>query len=384
MPVIYKLYNQIKHYEWGSHESIPHFLGFENSEDLPCAEMWMGTHSGAPSQVQPDGNNKNRVNLADISGDLPFLFKLLAADKPLSIQAHPNLLQASEGFRRENEAAISLNDPVRNYKDPNHKPEIICAITPFLLMAGFREPSQIRKSLECLASEPLLKETFLSLLRALDSSSLKGFFNVLFNLTETERKNIGLFFSGDGTDKESGVISPEQFKLMKNFAAVYPDDAAVISPLYLNLLTLESGQAIFVPAGVLHAYIKGFGVELMSSSDNVLRGGLTNKHIDIPELMNILNFVPYMPQVYSPPLTSSFFCYPAPCADFLLFFIRGNGGDITFNGNCPAVCIVTEGELHTSSCIFKKGESIFINRKEGDPCPVFSGSFSLYAACSVI
>ena len=378
MSDLYKLHNQIKHYEWGSTEDIPVFLGLENRERLPWAEMWMGTHSGAPSQVCLE--NDKLVNLADFCGEpLPFLFKLIAAGEPLSIQAHPNLAQAAEGYKREEELKIPLDAPNRNYKDPNHKPEILCAISPFTVMAGFRKREEIKSYLEAfLQVSPPLKEIFSSLLRALDSPSLAGFFRTLFQLTEMECKNICSFLLENET---CGTIPQSLWKLMKSFALQYPEDSGVLSPLYLNVFTLEKGEAVFVPAGVLHAYISGFGVELMASSDNVLRGGLTPKHVDIGELMNILDFNPLMPPVF-PSTSQPFFRYPAPCNDFSLSFIRGNGEEKPFPENVPAICIVTEGELHSGNSVFKKGESFFIPKDKGTP--VFGGNYSLFAATSTI
>ena len=381
MADIYRLRNQIKHYEWGSPEVIPRFLGVENAERLPCAEMWMGTHSGAPSQVYA---GENRISLAEAAGgELPFLFKLIAAEKPLSIQAHPNLAQAAAGFERENKAGLALDDPRRNYKDANHKSEILCAITPFTVMAGFREPAEIKKNLEALtAAAPPLGEIFLPLLRAIETGSLADFFHALFKLSKQEREELGV--SVKGVCETCGtVISGGQWKLMKNFAAQYPEDAAVISPLYLNLFTLESGQAMFVPAGALHAYINGFGVELMASSDNVLRGGLTSKHVDIGELMNILNFNPFMPEIITPPVSSTWFRYPAPCGDFSLSLIRGCGEKKVFPESGPAVCVVTEGELDAGGETFKKGESFFVPKAgRGAQTLVLGGNYSLFAACA--
>jgi len=378
MSELYKLHNQIKHYEWGSVKDIPAFLGLENKEGLPWAEMWMGTHSGAPSQVL-SANEDKLINLEDFCGKpLPFLFKLIAAGKPLSIQAHPNLAQAAEGFKREERMGIPLDAPNRNYKDPNHKPEILCAILPFTIMAGFRTVEEIKKNLEAFSMSPLLKGIFSSLLRALDSPSLAVFFHALFQLTETERKSICSFLLENETCKS---IPQNLWELMRNFALQYPNDAGVLSPLYLNVFTLEKGEAVFVPAGVLHAYISGFGVELMASSDNVLRGGLTPKHIDIGELMNILDFNPFMPPVF-PPSPQSFFRYPAPCNDFSLSFIRGNGEEKVFPEKEPSICIVTEGELHSGACVFKKGESFFLQQDKSPP--VFGGNYSLFAASSAL
>jgi len=370
---IYKLHNKIKHYEWGSTQLLPQFLGIENSRGIPHAEMWMGTHRLSASQVQRDGRS---VSLTEISGELPFLFKLLAVEKPLSIQAHPNKTQAAEGFNREEAAGLSLKNPMRNYKDPNHKPEIVCAITPFTLMAGFREPERICKSLEEFLSIALpLKEIISSLFRALEAGSLSSFFRILNNFSSLERQYLGNFIL-EKKPVSGGEISPEQWELMKSLAAAYSGDPAVISPLYLNLLTLQPGQAVFVPAGTLHAYVKGFAAELMANSDNVLRGGLTPKYVDTGELMKILYFVPFIPQIITPPESPGWYCYYTPCSDFTLALMRG--GEMVFPEKEQAICIVTEGELKACGRTIKKGESFFIPKTDGDI--LFDGDYSLFAA----
>jgi len=374
---LYRLQNQIKHYEWGSDKLIPQFLNIENAKGVPCAEMWMGTHSLSVSQAETGGG---LVNLTELSGELPFLLKLLAVEKPLSIQAHPNKAQAEEGFDREESKGLSIKNPTRNYRDKNHKPEIMCALSPFTLMAGFREPEGICASLEEFSLiAPPLKEIISPLLRALSSGSLSSFFCILSGFSRIEREYICTFISEkDGI--HGGVITPVQWKLMKNFASQYPGDPAVISPLYLNLLDLQPGQAVYVPSGVLHAYLSGFGVELMAASDNVLRGGLTPKHVDTGELMNILHFVPFIPQIITPPPAAVWFCYNTPCTDFLLSMMRGEGEEKAFAEKGPAICIVTEGELRAGNEIFKRGESFYL--PQTDFTYMFSGNYSLFAASS--
>jgi len=374
---LYRLQNQIKHYEWGSQKLIPEFLNIDNSKGAPCAEMWMGTHSLSISQTEVDGR---LVNLGDVSGELPFLFKLLAVEKPLSIQAHPNKAQAEEGFNKEESRGLSIKNPTRNYKDKNHKPEIMCALTPFTFMAGFREPNAISVSLEELVLiAPPLKEIISPLLRALEESSLSSFFRILYGFSRIEREYICTFIL-EKEGVQGGVITQGQWKLMKVFASQYPGDPAIISPLYLNLLTLEPWQAVFIPSGVLHAYLDGFGVELMAASDNVLRGGLTPKHVDSSELMNILHFVPFAPQIITPPPSAKWFCYNTPCSDFLLSMMRGQGDEEAFPGKRPAICIVIEGELRAGNEIFKKGESFYL--PQTDFAHKFCGNYSLFAATS--
>jgi len=376
---IYKLDNQIKHYEWGSSEMIPQFLGIANNRKKPYAEMWMGTHSLSPSQILRGGSFEN---LSNVAGELPFLFKLIAVQKPLSIQAHPNKKQAEEGYDREESQGLSLKNPVRNYKDNNHKPEILCALTPFTLMAGFREPDVIYKSFKMiLSTTPQLKEIISPLLSALENGSLRDFFRLVSGLSNIEREYLASFIFEKELDEKDTAITPAQWKLMKSLASQYPRDIAVISPLYLNILTLKTGQAVYIPSGTLHAYISGFGVELMANSDNVLRGGLTPKHIDLGELMNILYFVPFMPQIITPSSGTPWFCYHTPCTEFLLAFMNSNG-EKTFPEKGPAICLVTEGKLETCGVNYKKGDSFFVPKKE-DASFSFNGNFSLFAACAV-
>jgi mannose-6-phosphate isomerase len=378
MSDIYRLHNQIKHYEWGSREIIPRFLGAENADGLPWAEMWMGTHSLAPSRAERKSGGL--ANLAELSGELPFLFKLIAVEKPLSIQAHPNRHQAAEGFSREEKAGVALDAPERNYKDHNHKPEILCAISPFFMMAGFRQPSAVYKSVEEFLFEARpLKESLSPLLRALEDGSLADFFRALCGLSKQERENVCSFLrENGGSETGGGNVSARMWKLMRGFSAQYPDDCGVLSPLYLNLLSLEAGQAVYIPCGTLHSYISGFGAELMASSDNVLRGGLTPKHIDTGELFKILDFSPFMPQALSPS-SSRRFRYPAACEELSLSLLKG-GGENEFGESGPAVCIVTGGELCACGETFKKGESFFVPPGSAENPLVFSGDYSLFAA----
>jgi mannose-6-phosphate isomerase len=382
MTKIYKLNNQIKNYEWGSSHLIPQFLGMENYKKMPYAEMWMGTHVGAPSQIEPDiyeSKSGEKKYLNELSGELPFLFKLIAVEKQLSIQAHPNKEQAAEGYRQEEEAGLALNAPRRNYKDANHKPEILCAISPFTLLAGFRENDQIKSSLESLTLMfPQLKEIISPLIRAVNTGLLAVFFRILFNLSDLEREYINNLILEKENFETRGVISCEQWKLVREFASQYPGDPAVLSPLYLNLITIEPGQAIYVPPGILHSYSKGFGVELMAASDNVLRNGLTPKYIDIPQLMNIVDYKPYMPTVITPD-SSSWFCYQTPCMEFVLALMRGNSTENVFPAKGPAICIVTEGELDAGGAKIKKGESFYIPANEEESV-VLKGNYSLFAA----
>jgi len=377
---LFKLYNPIKHYEWGSMDLLPRFIGIENKDKRPYAEMWMGTHL-SPSQVQKDGKMTSLTQAAGT--ELPFLFKVLAVEKPLSIQAHPDKEQAKEGFERENKAGIPIDAPERNYKDTNHKPEIICALSPFTMMAGFRDAGNIYLSLKAFVSGAnQLKDIITPLTRSLESDSIAIFFNVLFHITESEREYLCDFIKNNEI-RETENLSSEQITLMKKFCVEYPSDAAVLSPLYLNILTIQKGQAVYIPAGILHAYVQGFGIELMASSDNVLRGGLTSKHINIVELMKILKFTAFTPKILSP--GAGAFCYPSPCDDFILSFMsddNNGGGKNILSNNTSFICLVTEGELNIEGAVFKKGESFFISSDNEDI--ELTGNYSVFTAAEKV
>ena len=379
---IYRLHNQTKNYEWGSLKLIPEFLGKETSGNIPYAEMWMGTHESVPSQVDTPLSgigNTGKIPLKEISGELPFLFKLLAVEKPISIQAHPNKEKAAEGFRLEEETGVNLRSPLRNYKDPNHKPELLCALSRFSLMAGFKDFDIISKSLnEFLIVFPQLKEVISPLQRSLNTGSLAVFLRILFNFSKFEKEYMCDLITKKEIIGKSDIIIPEQWALIKTFASQYPEDPTILAPLYLNYLTLQPGQFIYIPSGVLHSYINGFGIELMTSSDNVLRGGLTPKHIDIPELMNILDFKPYNPKIFSPAFTS-WFCYGSE--NFSLIIMEGDGQERVFPGKGPAICLVTDGELIVEGLTFVKGESFFIPKDNEEL--IFSGKYSAFVASGV-
>ena len=425
-PEFVKLHNQVKHYDWGSPLWIPQLLGAENPEGRPWAELWMGTHGSSSSTVNA---GQKEISLGDFIacdvrrclgeeaarkyGGLPFLFKLLAAERPLSIQAHPSLSLAREGFSRENSEGIALDDPRRNYKDSDHKPEIICGLTPFTGMCGFREPEEIGRLLgEFLvpgntgisASTPAAPDSLRSgmtpLLIALENqdsaAALKQFLTALFALAPDSRKQLGEYILAAGLERlaaarqahtanaagEFSGLSPAIWETMICLAELYPDDPAIISPLYLHLFQLRPGEAVFLPAGTLHAYIYGFGVELMANSDNVLRGGLTSKYVDAEELIKILDFTPMRPNIIVPPEAAGRYTYPAPCGEFSLAVMRGGEENETIFQTVPAICLVISGELEitgkTDRAVFKQGESVFI--PHDSPGLVFRGKFTLYAA----
>ncbi|MDX2439655.1 MAG: mannose-6-phosphate isomerase, class I [Desulfobacterales bacterium] len=300
MKTICLLENTVQEYAWGSYTAIAELLDESSPSDVPQAELWMGAHPKAPSMVRCDGAMISLQNIIkdqpkDILGEtiaekfnnkLPYLLKVLAAVRPLSIQAHPNLVQAKEGFKRENEQEISIDAPNRNYKDANHKPECICALTPFWALNGFRKINYILSFMEKLCPNSLGKELN-ELGKKHNTDGLKQFFKVLMTLDQKGKKQV-LSETINNAHKFTKLDSV--FEWIIKLSEEYPGDTGVLSPAFLNLICLKPGQAMFLFAGELHAYLDGLGIELMANSDNVLRGGLTPKHVDVPELLKVVNF----------------------------------------------------------------------------------------------
>jgi len=291
--------NPVQDYAWGSAQAIPELLGKPNPACQPRAELWMGTHPKAPSRVLVGGDWLSLPDLvaedpehilgpavtARFDGGLPFLFKVLAAARPLSIQAHPNLDQAREGFARENKMGIPVGAPHRNYRDANHKPETICALTPFHALRGFRKLNEIL-ALMVRAGVPALAAELGALRAGPGREGLRRFFSTLMSMDKAGQAKI-VEQAVDGASSNQGDPA---FDWMVRLDKECPGDIGVLSPILLNVIVLQPGQAMFLPAGELHAYLDGVGIELMANSDNVLRGGLTPKHMDVPELLRVLTF----------------------------------------------------------------------------------------------
>ena len=295
----FKIEPAFKFYEWGSTESIQKLTGRDELKGKTAAEMWMGDHPSGPNWIV-DGekhipfHSLVREEPEKLIGEkgcskfgkrIPFLFKVLAAEKPLSIQAHPSKKQAEEGFERENILEIPLDDFSRGYKDNNHKPEIILALTDFKMMKGFRNYESIKDNFKnyCPGTSAFLFEGMEDLS---ERRKLKTFFSrVLGGCKSDCRKMIEEALVSSEKEKNRDSLISE---MIRKFSVYYPGDRGVLSPLFLNCGILKKGEAVYIPSGELHAYVEGTGMELMANSDNVFRGGLTPKHIDKEELGKIL------------------------------------------------------------------------------------------------
>jgi len=379
MKTICLLENTVQEYAWGSYSAIAELLDESYPSDVPQAELWMGAHLKAPSKVRYDGNTVSLQKIIkdkpkDVLGEtvadkfnnnLPYLLKVLAAARPLSIQAHPNIVQAKEGFKRENELGISIDAPNRNYKDANHKPECICALTTFWALNGFRKIIDIISFMEKICPQGLgymLDE----LKNRSDSKGLKKFFQALMMLDPKEKKQVidEAVHNAQKLEKKDPV-----FEWIIKLYKEYQEDIGVLSPTFLNLICLKPGKAMFLFAGELHSYLDGLGIELMANSDNVLRGGLTPKHVDVPELLKVVNFEERDIKILQCDKNSSNECiYPSWAEEFILSVISV---DSKINYTNPAVrsaeiLLCTDGQAtityfdNDKDISLKKGKSVIV------------------------
>ncbi|MCW6030267.1 mannose-6-phosphate isomerase [Pantoea sp. JK] len=370
-----KLNNSLQNYAWGSKTALTELYGIENPQGLPMAELWMGAHPKSPSTVEVNGEARSLREVIDADkvatlgnavaerfGELPFLFKVLCADQPLSIQVHPSKAAAEEGFARENAAGIPLSAAERNYKDANHKPELVYALTPFQAMNGFRELHEIVSLLEPVAgAHPQIAH----FLENADEANLAKLFATLLSLQdEAKSRAIGVLKSA------LNAREGEPWQTIKSIASDYPDDSGLFSPLLLNVITLQPGEAMFLFAETPHAYLKGVALEVMANSDNVLRAGLTPKFIDIPELLANLKFQakPAATLLTQPQRDGETLNFPIPVEDFA-FAIHGlSAAPQALAQNSAALLFCIEGqaviEKSGQQLVLKPGESCFVAANE--------------------
>ncbi|HFQ5208025.1 TPA: mannose-6-phosphate isomerase, class I [Vibrio vulnificus] len=378
----FKLDNPVKNYEWGSKTAIQSLFGIDNPNGEPQAEIWMGAHPNGCSTVSIDGESvllskliqSNQEGIlskatAEQFGELPYLFKVLAAGQALSIQVHPSKEEAEVGFAREEAQGIDRSAAQRNYRDPNHKPELVYALTPYKAMNGFR------------AFDDILAR-FTHMVGAVHMPTVQA----LLEVFKDNKTSYGLeaFFTGllslQGDDKLQSLAALLEYvklhqkqdleddlcSLVLELAQSYPSDIGLFAPFMLNVLTLKPGQAMYLDARTPHAYLKGAGLEIMANSDNVLRAGLTPKHIDVDELAKCTLFEekPVESLLCQPETDGDYHHYPVSVPDFNFdCFMQADdtvvqlcSAEILFAIDCDATLSHKSGEKITIT----KGESVFI------------------------
>jgi mannose-6-phosphate isomerase len=351
------LRNPIRDYAWGSRTALAELRGRPSPAAQPEAELWMGAHPAAPSEVREDSGWTSLLDYvrrspgevlgpevaAAFGGELPFLFKVLAPERALSIQTHPDAERARAGFERENAAGLALDDPRRNYRDSNPKPELICALTRFEALCGFRPVPEILEGVGALQAVSL-QEALADLRAAPGREGLARFFGrIMTSPPETQRRVAEEVAEAAGRGQRDSAV----LRWVCELARQYPGDVGVLGPLLLNLVELEPGEALFLAAGELHSYLCGLGVELMANSDNVLRAGLTPKHVDVPELLDALSFQSGRPAILEPrPLAAGEAVYPTPAREFVLSVLRpGAEGGVESRSRCGVeILFCAEGQ----------------------------------------
>ncbi|WP_034270077.1 mannose-6-phosphate isomerase, class I [Haloechinothrix halophila] len=299
------LHNAVRPYAWGSRTAIAELLGKPVPAPHPEAELWMGAHPGDPSRVCCSGGDLR--SLCDVvsedpegalgascarrwGGRLPFLLKVLAAEEPLSMQAHPTAAQAAEGYAREEAAGIPRDAPERNYPDPTAKPELVCALTEFEVLAGFADAARTVRLLRAIETPELAAFTDL-LAGQPDTDGLRALFTTWITLPQQRIDDLlpDVLKSCARHAEARGEFAAECATVVQ-LGDEHPHDAGVLTSLLLNRIELGAGEALYLPAGNLHLYLRGTAVEILANSDNILRGGLTPKHVDVPELLRVVDF----------------------------------------------------------------------------------------------
>ncbi|PWI32688.1 mannose-6-phosphate isomerase, class I [Vibrio albus] len=374
MQYFFPMDNVIQNYAWGSTTSINELFDIANPGNTPQAEIWMGAHPNGCSKIVENGEIQLLSDFIDLDksgilhegtdiqfGELPYLFKVLAAGNALSIQVHPSKEQAEIGFEKEEQAGIARTAANRNYKDPNHKPELVYALTPYQAMNGFREFPEIL-SLFNTINLPSIASLVSAFAASPDEEGLQTFFRSMLSL--------------EGTEKETAVQelltyanahqNDDLFALILELAELYPGDIGLFCPLILNVLTLQPGEAMFLHACTPHAYLKGTGLEIMASSDNVLRSGLTPKYIDVEELVSCTRFEakPLKTLLTQPEEQDGILAFPVPVDDFKFAIIQSTDG-LTLRPESAEILFAIDADMtltHKSgeAVTVRKGESVFI------------------------
>jgi mannose-6-phosphate isomerase len=382
----------LRTYAWGSHTALADLTGRPSPTTYPEAELWLGANPGDPAWLETKGGERSLLDAiaADPEGQLgaatcgrfgdalPFLAKVLAADEPLSLQAHPSAAQAAEGFAREDALGIPVSAPTRNYRDRSHKPELIVALTPFEALAGFRPAARSIELLRALAVADL--DPFVNLLAGQpDADGLRALFTTWITAPQGDLDLlVPTVLEGAINYLRSGETTfAKEIKTTLQLGELYPGDAGVLASMLLNRISLAPGEGIYLPAGNLHTYLHGMGFEVMANSDNVLRGGLTPKHVDVPELLRVLDFTPTEQSALHPEIVRDGIelVYDTPATEFAVSVLNLDAGELGHQVDAPArhdgpqVLLCTKGsaQIHAKASVLtlERGAAAWVAADDG-------------------
>ena len=370
---IFKLEGIIQHYSWGGYDFIPQLLGINNSKKKPYAEYWMGAHGNHPAFIE----NGEKISLSEfVSGDaenilgkevakkfssLPYLLKLLDVRQMLSIQVHPSKEAAGKSFEEENKKNIPVNASHRNYRDRNHKPELMVALSDFWLLHGFKKEEDLSKVLTEKKELKFLKEIFIQ-------KGYKGLYEEVMFMDQQKvndvlnpllKKIIPLYKDQSLTKDDEDFWAA---RAALNFCKDNNYDRGIFSIYFFNLLHLKKGEGIFQASGMPHAYLEGQNVEIMANSDNVLRAGLTDKHIDVSELLKHVKFEATNPKILKP--QSGYKIFSSPAEEFeLQEYSLAKDEEVNISTRTGEIFLLLNGSLEMSSNEKEEmnaGDSIFV------------------------
>jgi mannose-6-phosphate isomerase len=379
----------IRRYAWGSRTAIADFTGRSAPTAHPEAELWLGAHPADPAWVTTKDGDRSLLDVvrADPEGQLgpvvrgrfgdvlPFLVKVLAADEPLSLQAHPSTEQAVDGYQREDRMGVPLSSPVRNYRDRSHKPEILVAIEPFEALAGFRPVARTVELMRALAVAELAPVIDL-LDGQSDADGLRLLFTTWITAPQPDLDSLvnAVLDGAVGYLRSGATEFAEEARTVLELGERYPGDAGVLASLLLNRLRLAPGEALYMPAGNLHSYLRGVGFEVMASSDNVLRGGLTPKHVDVPELLRVLDFTPAGEDLLHPGLHQDGFEleYRTPATEFAVSMLTLDGDNLGHEVDAPC--------RHDGPQILVCADGVAVVRAKSDTLTLERGSAAWVSA----
>ena len=385
-----------QHYAWGTTNAIPELLG-EPADGRPVAEYWLGAHPLAPSIVagkpldalvaeQPEVLGK--ASRRAFGNRLPYLVKVLSARHALSLQAHPSRDQAEEGYARENAAGLAPEAPERTYRDDWPKPELLVALDEFHGLAGFRDPRRTAALFGGLGGADELASVIGPLTERKGSAALAEVFLDVLSL-DGERRRLSELVCAAAMQKQHSPGELGEFaRTVLELDEVFPADHGILAALLMNRVTLRPGDALYVPAGQMHAYLRGTGVEVMANSDNVIRGGLTNKHVDVGELVKVVDFEPSIPKAIRPATVRAGVAkYKTPCREFDVWRIKPAAGlaPIRLPGRRSArILLVIEGEVELTAgsgqLRLARGQAAFLPAT--DPKAMISGDAVAFLTAS--